>query len=503
MANPETVQYRTGLAEVSSLIGWKRKIGGRYGVSVNLPSGCYSDDTQLRLSVSRAIGHDGYFDVDSFAHIELPVWMSYQLGGGVGTNLAAKNLSKRSVGWANNFFKSKDSSYVKGGGNGAAMRIQPHVWGHPASSKSSGLIKNILVDTICTHGHPKAILGALFHGYCLYFSMIEGSAPTPTSWFKFLADFRQVPSIIRDDSMLGLAWLPTWEEQAHTSFEKAWEQAIEEMRGDIAKIEQHLSSRGPRTYFNIVGELGCFLPQWRGTGTKTALLASALVLIAEGRPKLCSQYAANALNSDTDTIGTMASAIAGSLSEFPPSEQVLDSDYIAQESKKLADIRFAKQAKIFVYPSINAWKPPVSNADSVYLKDNRLYMAGLGPIETKNVPVVDAQNGFCWEWVCTSFGQTLLVKRRVVPQNGVPLFGIYKDIDKLCTPETVAAVPVKRTNEIPAKSLEELKEMVTRGAFTPESIGRAILEASNGEFRTERAMALAAFVAEFIGRKQR
>ncbi|WP_308735493.1 ADP-ribosylglycohydrolase family protein, partial [Humidesulfovibrio sp.] len=123
MANSETVQYRTGLTEVSSLIGWKRKIGGRYGVSVNLPSGCYSDDTQLRLSVSRAIGHDGYFDVDSFAHIELPVWMSYQLGGGLGTNLAAKNLSKRSVGWATNFFKSKESSYVKGGGNGAAMRI--------------------------------------------------------------------------------------------------------------------------------------------------------------------------------------------------------------------------------------------------------------------------------------------------------------------------------------------------------------------------------------------
>ena len=402
MADEKKVKYRTGLSEISSPIGWKRKIGGMYGVNVQLPKGCYSDDTQLRLSVSRAIGHNGHFDIDSFAHIEIPVWMSYQLGGGIATNLAAKNLTKRSVGWATNFFKTKKSSYVNGGGNGAAMRIQPHVWSHPANLKSSDLVKNILIDAICTHGHPRGILGALFHGFCLYYSMVENCVPKPNSWRIFLSELKQVPFMIQDDPMLGLAWLPTWEELAKASFEETWTSTISEMMDDIALIEPLLTAKGPRTYLNVVKELGCFEPKWRGTGTKTALLASALVLIADNNPKLCAQYSANALNSDTDTIGTMAAAIAGALSEEPPIETVQDSDYISQEALKLANIRFSRPSNIFVYPSTSSWKAPKTNSDAVFEHNQKLYLAGLGSLESLDESIPDSKGSFIWEWVKTS-----------------------------------------------------------------------------------------------------
>ena len=62
-------------------IGWKRRIGGRAGITVDLPVGCYSDDTQLRLATARSIRPDG-FDVEAFSKVELPVWPSYALGGG-------------------------------------------------------------------------------------------------------------------------------------------------------------------------------------------------------------------------------------------------------------------------------------------------------------------------------------------------------------------------------------------------------------------------------------
>ena len=54
-------------------IGWKRRIGGRAGVTVDLPVGCYSDDSQLRLATARSIRPDG-FDVEAFSKVELPVW---------------------------------------------------------------------------------------------------------------------------------------------------------------------------------------------------------------------------------------------------------------------------------------------------------------------------------------------------------------------------------------------------------------------------------------------
>ncbi len=72
-------------------IAWKRRIGGQRGITASLPQGCYSDDSQLRLSTGRAIGPDR-FDVEAFAKIELPVWLSYALGGGRATNAAAANL---------------------------------------------------------------------------------------------------------------------------------------------------------------------------------------------------------------------------------------------------------------------------------------------------------------------------------------------------------------------------------------------------------------------------
>ena len=110
-------------------VSWQRRIGGRQGVNVVLPAGCYSDDTQLRLSTARAIGPNG-FDVEAFAKVELTVWPSYALGGGRGTKAAATSLAKDQIAWYANTFKG----WTDCGGNGAAMRIQPHVWSSRGST---------------------------------------------------------------------------------------------------------------------------------------------------------------------------------------------------------------------------------------------------------------------------------------------------------------------------------------------------------------------------------
>jgi ADP-ribosylglycohydrolase len=80
---------RTGLASMHGTIAWRRRVGGMFGPNVQFPVGAYSDDTQLRLATSRAIRGDALFDVESFAKIELPVWLNYALGAGRGSKLAA------------------------------------------------------------------------------------------------------------------------------------------------------------------------------------------------------------------------------------------------------------------------------------------------------------------------------------------------------------------------------------------------------------------------------
>lgn len=102
-------------------VEWKRWVGGRGGVEALLSAGCHSDDTQLRLAVGRAIGPSG-FDVEAFSKVELPVW-PYALGGGNSTKLAATNLGKTNAVWFSNYHEG----WLKSGGNGAAMRVQPHV----------------------------------------------------------------------------------------------------------------------------------------------------------------------------------------------------------------------------------------------------------------------------------------------------------------------------------------------------------------------------------------
>ena len=98
---------RTRGEPLAEPVTWKRRIGGRTGVTTSLPKGCYSDDSQLRLATSRAIRADG-FDVEAFAKVELPIWLSYALGGGRSTTAAAEHLAKNPVAVVRQYLQGLD-----------------------------------------------------------------------------------------------------------------------------------------------------------------------------------------------------------------------------------------------------------------------------------------------------------------------------------------------------------------------------------------------------------
>ena len=408
LATENALKRRTRGAELDHLMAWTRRVGGRQGVNIALPAGCWSDDTQLRMAVVRAIGCGG-FDVEVFARVELPVWLSYALGGGRATKAAAANLGKpRSLWYANTF-----RGWADAGGNGAAMRVQPHVWASP--DLDGGYMLDVIVDSVCTHGHPRAIVGACFHAATLARCLRDGAVPDPSEWEEIAAGLADAPSLIEGHRSLGSTWVALWERETGQSLRGAWRVTVDELRAAIGQAADglHGADGTAEVCRGICARLGLADKAQRGSGILTPVAAVALA-VASGSAHEAAVVAANAVGTDTDTIATMAGALLGACDAAgEPSEKPLDSDYLRREADRLAAIAQGGTAAGHSYPDVLTWIAPRAQADALVRTGDRLAVEGLGDVTELVADVAwTAGKDFGWQWVRTDFGQTLLIKRR-------------------------------------------------------------------------------------------
>lgn len=412
------ISYRTGGSSVTEPVAWQRNIGGRNGPRVDLPAGTYSDDTQLRLAVCRSIRGNGSFDAETFAKIELTVWPTYALGGGLGTKAAALNLSKRGVNWFSNFFASGEQKYVYGGGNGAAMRVQPHVWA--SRQKANRLYTNVLKDALITHGHPHGFCGAFFHAMALADALASNEIPPPAAWKIYVERFTDISDLVSSEPQLAAFWLAPWEKLNGESLPHALERTKTEALSDIEKISGLLQTGGVHAYRLILEELGCFSPRFRGSGLKTAIAALALAfLFKNSNPSEALVVAANELESDTDTIATMAGALLGTVALEAPGWHIQDRDYLIREARRLFEISDGNRSESFNYPSLSQWNPPTKQTDAVSLFENGFAIAGLGVL--KSVSREYSAGDATWQWFELPFGQTILAKRKAKLKDAIAL----------------------------------------------------------------------------------
>ena len=402
------LERRTHGKPLDRLMAWRRRVGGRQGTDIELPPGCWSDDTQLRMAVSRSLTSRG-FDVETFARIELPVWPSYSLGGGRASKAAAKNLGKPRALWYANTFRG----WVDAGGNGAAMRVQPHVWA--SKDLLDDFLPAVITDSVCTHGHPRAIVGASFHAATLAHCMRYGAVPDPDECHHIAARIGVSISLIETHQSLGSAWVGRWEEATHARFSDGWQMAIGELHQaiDDAKACSGRASHAEVAYMDIVKCLGLSEANQRGSGILTTVAAAAIAAVAYDVHEAV-VVAANAVGTDTDTIATMAGALRGACAgaDDPP-EMPLDSDYLESEARRLAALSRGATVKAHAYPDVLTWTAPRAQADALVTSDGRLVVEGLGPVQELAADIARAaSNDFGWQWVKTTFGQSLLIKRR-------------------------------------------------------------------------------------------
>ena len=398
---------RTGGAPLTQPIEWTRRIGGRSGVKVRLPRGCYSDDTQLRLATSRATGENG-FDVEAFAKVELSAWRAYALGGGQGTTNAATHLCRRRTVWWNNSFKG----WTNSGGNGAAMRVQPHVWAASDLTEPESYLVDVVRNAVCTHSHPHGLIGAVFHAQCVAQAMATGATPTPEHAREALNVAKRVPEMIEADADLVL-WRVGFETESG-DFREAWRRVLDEARGAISRAASAVRDANGNAYEAILTDLNLRDRTLQGSGLLTAVAALGLAW-TEPDPTTAMSLAANAVGSDTDTIATMAGAIVGASADADPPVEVLDHDLIGADARRLATLASGESQPHHPYPDLLHWTSPKAAADMLVRRNGGLAVMGLGAVVERPDQPLMRSGSFVWRWVTLPSGQTLLIKGRETP----------------------------------------------------------------------------------------
>jgi ADP-ribosylglycohydrolase len=407
------VSRRSGGAKVESTVPWKRRIGGRFGPMVDLPAGTYSDDTQLRLAVSRSIRANGRFDVESFSKIELPVFLSYELRAGKGTKAAAYELMKRHVRWSSNFFENDRANYLNTGGNGAAMRIQPHVWSAPGHDPRQ-FMGWVAADAIVTHGHPRGVVGAVIHANALSSVLRRGQVPDPEVWPQIVEYAATIPDVMQEHEALRDRWLPMWEQGAGKPWREAVDETIAEGLSMVAEAQRAaLSDDREADYREWVTASGGKRPETAGSGMIAAVASLLAAWLYRDDPVAGLLMITNQLGTDTDTIATLTGALLGATGLPLPPGPLLDSEYIVAEATRMVCVSERQPAENFPHPDPLKWRPPSSLADAVGTVNGGLGVAGLGPVDSTDGEYETAgKSPARYQWMTLAHGQTILIKRR-------------------------------------------------------------------------------------------
>lgn len=333
-----------GVELVDRFHDWKKNVGGRFlGFTDNISGGSYSDDTQLMLAVARSIGKNGEVDNEYFSKIELYNWLEYARGGGRTVKVAAEKISRRSARWNSNFYSFKVNGelidYRQSGANGAAMRVLPIALANLGNFEK--IKHEIFCNSIVTHGHPRAILGAVLYGYAL--NEIIVYRPDDFTWENYLTkigtDISRNFDIDLNSSEEIREWTRLWNKGGE-NFQKLLSKTIIEAQEQLRYVYQSLKRNV--AVDQVFRTLGCFDNASKGSGVVTVIAGIFITAKFHDSPTQGIIEAVNQLGSDTDSIAAFAGGLLGALhgSTAIPTKwkSVQDSEYLDQISDRLLAI---------------------------------------------------------------------------------------------------------------------------------------------------------------------
>lgn len=312
----ESIKKKYNTTIINKFYKWEKYVGGRFNGYVDrISAGSYSDDTQLLLSVARSIKHDGTIDNNYFSKIELPAWLSYARGAGRTIKNAARKIQRKSVKWNSNFFTYKSGKitldYKDSGANGAAMRILPVALVNYGNENK--LKEQIFSNSIITHGHPRAIAGAILYGIAVN-SFLEFEK-TNFNYGEFLTEIGKNIESKFELSFLHKeeysSWLNEWNKKSNSKFEDIYEKTIIEILNYLRETYKFL--RDNRDIKDVLKSFGCYSPETKGSGVSTVVAGIYLACKFFDKPETAIISAVNSIGTDTDSIAAFTGGLIGAL----------------------------------------------------------------------------------------------------------------------------------------------------------------------------------------------
>ena len=343
--NPTDLKSKYNTDYIAKFYNWEKIVGGKfYGYIDYIQEGSYSDDTQLMLSVARSITANGRVNREYFSKIELPNWLLYARGAGRTIKNAARKITRKSAKWNNNFFKFKIGKttvdYRESGANGAAMRILPIALANFGNPKK--INEEIFANSIITHGHPRAIIGAMLYGYAV--DTILRFTPENFNYKTFLTelgkDIQSKLSIEFINKSEYASWVSEWDKNSKVQFLDLFTEIIIETQNYLRDIYKFIDKDA--TDFVSLSSIGCYNPKTKGSGTSTVIAGIYFTCKYLNNPLNGIEQAVNSIGTDTDSIAAFAGGLIGALhgKNIIPQKwnNIQDSSYIDKMAIQLLQI---------------------------------------------------------------------------------------------------------------------------------------------------------------------
>ena len=317
----------------------RREGSARYQDPVS--AGEYSDHTQLLLAVGRACLRDDDW-YPWLTEVELPQWTLYQREGRGAVLRAARSWQAGKPPWTLAKTKKKKTQatgYFSAGGNSAATRIAPHVLKTTGVADIPNLAGRVVRDSIATHGHPRAILGALIHAIALCYAQhqpatlehgeLVDAITDETSWRPIDVLFENVNDTwILNHQLTADQYSHEW-----TDIATRWRETVQEIDDSLQTIKTNLDQASPESDHNVLEVLGAFDNTISGAGTVSALASLYLATRYASSPASGLVQAAYLTGADTDALASMAGSLWGTVHGTywlaSLDEYVQDSQYIS------------------------------------------------------------------------------------------------------------------------------------------------------------------------------
>jgi len=318
---------------------WRRRVGTRFmRFEETVEPGEYSDDTQLLICTARSLLRGADWLV-CFTRRELPMWSIYERGGGASLKRAVAGWTSGRPPWLAKTEQSK-SDYFNAGGNGVAMRIMPHVLRRASDESYLNTASEIVANGVCTHGHPRALVGALAYGYAVRQAIRTRGTLAYGALLQDLMDSSSAWAQEPEHTDHIAEWLRAAHVTTRGEYTRMWHMAVDELFHMI-RLGSEAMRKGPLPIEEgYLREIGCFDRRINGAGTVSAAAAVFLASRAAAHPIHGLTQAAFASGTDTDTIASMTGALLGAIHGVEwisdLATHVQDSDYIVKLARMTA-----------------------------------------------------------------------------------------------------------------------------------------------------------------------